>query len=208
MSGAARKRAVRRWPALPDALSLVRLAAVPLLWAVAALGETRWLAIGVALAASTDVLDGAIARRWHRTTARGSRLDSIADHTLTVSLALWLVWLRPYFVREQWRLLALWAALGVTALLVGWVRFHRIGDLHLYSAKLAGTLGYLFAIGLLLFGGYSPVAFYVVYAVCVLAALETLVALAALPAVDEHLGSLLLRRHRQGLPPAPPATPP
>ena len=33
-----------------------------------------------------------------------------------VAVAAWLVWLRPAFVREQLPLLAVWAALGVTAL--------------------------------------------------------------------------------------------
>src|SRR5690606_25427113 len=137
-------------------------------------GQATWLGVGVMVAALTDVVDGPIARRLRRSTARGSRLDSIADHALTASTGVWIVLLRPEFVVEQLALLIAWAALGGSALLVGWVRFRRIGDLHLYSAKAAGTLGYLFAIWLLLFGTYSVGVFRVVVAICILASLETL----------------------------------
>lgn len=183
-----------RWATLPNRLSRLRLAAIPLLWILAIAGETTWLAVGLMIAAMTDVADGAIARHYHRTTALGSRLDSIADHTLTASTALWLVWLRPDFVAEQLPLLGAWVALGITALLVGWVRFRRIGDLHLYSAKIAGTLGYLFAVWLLLFGTYSVTVFYLVIGISMLASAESLLVVSTRSAVDEHVGSILSRR--------------
>ena len=180
----------------------MRLAAVPFLWILVALRETTWLGIGVAVAALTDVLDGVIARRIRHTTEWGSRLDSIADHTLTISVGIWLVWLRPEFVRRELPLLIAWAVLALVVLLVGWVRFRRFGGLHLYSAKLAGTLGYLFAIWLLTFGSYSPVVFYLIVSICMLAAVESLLALAILPNVDEHIGTLL-RPSRRGAADAP-----
>jgi phosphatidylglycerophosphate synthase len=177
---------------LPDRLTLVRLVSVPVLWIVALFREPLWLGVGVIVAAFTDIIDGPIARRSHRTTARGSRVDSIADHLLTASIALWIVWLRPAFVAEHLPLLAAWAILGAAALLVGWVRFRKIGDLHLYSAKVAGTLGYLFAIWLLLFGTYSTAAFYVLMAVLFVASGESLLVVATRATVDEHVGSILL----------------
>lgn len=183
-----------RWAKLPNRLTRLRLAAIPLLWILAIAGETTWLAVGLMIAAITDVADGAIARHYHRTTALGSRLDSIADHTLTASTALWLVWLRPDFVAEQLPLLSAWVALGLTALLVGWVRFRRIGDLHLYSAKIAGTLGYLFAVWLLLFGTYSVTVFHLVIGMSILASTETLLVVSTRSTVDEHVGSILSRR--------------
>ena len=177
---------------LPDRLTLVRLLSVPILWLVALLREPLWLGIGVIVAAFTDIIDGPIARRSRRTTARGSRVDSIADHLLTASLAIWIVMLRPAFVAAHGPLLAAWAILGATALLVGWVRFRRLGDLHLYSAKVAGTLGYLFAIWLLLFGTYSTAAFYVVMACAFVASGESLLVVATRATVDEHVRSILL----------------
>lgn len=183
---------------ISDRLTLIRLASTPILWIVAAvLRDPFWLGIGAAVAAFTDVLDGPIARRSHRTTARGSRLDSIADHLLTASIALWVVWLRPAFVAEHHPLLAAWAILGVAAIVVGWVKFRRIGDLHLYSAKVAGVLAYLFAIWLLIFGTYSEAVFYVLIAMLFVASGEHLLVVMTRDSVDEHVGSILLspRRH-------------
>ena len=183
---------------ISDWLTIARLVSVPILWIVAfLLRDPFWVGIGAAVAAFTDVLDGQIARRTHRTTARGSRLDSIADHLLTASIVLWLVWLRPTFIAEQLPLLAAWAIVGLTALLVGWVRFRRIGDLHLYSAKVSGVIAYLFAIWLLIFGTYNETVFYVVMACLFIGSAENLLVVATRKSVDEHVGSILLRRGRQ-----------
>jgi hypothetical protein len=76
------------------------------------------------------------------------------------------------------------------------VRFGRIGDLHLYSAKVAGTLGYLFAIWLLLFGSYSETLFYLLVASLLVASGESLLVVAARKTVDEHIGSIFLSSTR------------
>lgn len=182
---------------LPDALTVSRILSVPILWVVALAGRPFWLGVGVSLAAFTDLIDGPIARHGHRTSARGSQLDSIADHLLTASTALWLVWFRPGFVAEQLPLLVAWATIGLTMLLVSWTRFRKIGDLHLYSAKVAGTLGYLFAIWLLLFGTYNETLFYVLMACILVASSESLLVVATLETVDEHVGSIFLSSRRR-----------
>jgi phosphatidylglycerophosphate synthase len=165
---------------------------VPILWIVALVRGPFWLGIGVAVAAFTDVIDGPIARHSHRTSARGSQLDSIADHLLTASTAIWLVWFRRAFITDRLPLLAAWAIVGLAALVVGWVRFRRIGDLHLYSAKVAGAFGYLFAIWLLVFGTYSETLFYVLMASLFIASGESLLVVATRGTVDEHVGSIFL----------------
>jgi phosphatidylglycerophosphate synthase len=193
-SNSARDAAAYGWPMR---LTLVRLGMLPFLWLLAGLGRTSWLALGVAAAALTDVIDGALARRLRQTTERGSRLDSLADHLLSASMICWLIWLRPGFVRNELLWLVGWAALGATALLVGWARHRRFGDLHLYSAKVAGTLAYVFAIWVLLFGTYSRILFRVVAALCVAAAMETLLVFSTRRSVDERIGSVLFRRGRE-----------
>ena len=183
---------------ISDWLTLVRLASVPILWIVALIWrDPFWVGIGAAVAAFTDVLDGPIARHSHKTTARGSRLDSIADHLLTFSIAGWVIWFRPDFIAEQVYLLAAWGIVGVSALIVGWVRFRRIGDLHLYSAKVAGALMYLFAIWLLIFGTYNETVFYVVIATLFIGSGENLLVVSTRKSVDERIGSILLRPRRR-----------
>lgn len=175
-----------------DRLTALRLALIPILWVLAVLGLPVHVGIGVILAGLTDMLDGYLARRAGQSTPFGSHFDSIADHLLSASMLIWLLWLRPAFFREQLPLLLLWAGLGLAVLLVGWVRFRRFGDLHLYSAKAAAIVGSLFGISLLIFGTYSRPVFYAVLAVCFLAAAETLIALLTRSDVDEHIGSIFL----------------
>src|SRR4051812_5104841 len=90
----------RHLSTLPNQITAARLAMVPLLWVLAVFNRPAWLGMGVAVAGATDVLDGWLSRRWHQTSEFGSRLDSVADHLLAISVTLWLVLLRPYFFRE------------------------------------------------------------------------------------------------------------
>lgn len=183
---------------IPNLITGSRLVLLPVLWWIAALGETRWLAIGIAITISTDFFDGMIARALDARSELGSRLDSIADHLLSASFLIWLVWLQPDFFSRHGRELAIWAGFGIVALAVGWIRFRRIGDLHLYSAKLAMTAGYLFGISLLFFDGYDPRVFYLVLFICFVAAAETLLVYLTRRDPDERIGSILTRRSRTG----------
>lgn len=183
---------------VPNVLTALRLLLVPVLWVLALLGHARLVGAGTLLAWFTDMLDGPIARRTRSTTRWGSTFDSVADHALTVSVVFWLILLRPEFVREQFPLLAGWAALALLTVAVGMIRFGKPGDLHLYSGKLAGGLGYLFGASLLLFDSYSRWAFYAVFAIACLAALEALAIFLTASRVDEHRRSILFPPRRTG----------
>lgn len=167
-----------------------------MLWTLAVFHETTALAIGLSLAAFTDVVDGIVARRSGRTTTFGSRLDSIADHLLTASTVVWLLWLRPEFVARERVALSVWVGFGLLVLLVGWIRFRTIGGVHLYSAKLAAVLGYLVAIGVILFTDFPGWIVRIVVGVALFAALETLVVFLTHDRVDEHTGSIFLSSRR------------
>ena len=179
---------------VPNQLSLLRLALVPALWAVALTGRPVWVGVGVAVAATTDWLDGYLSRKGNQTSAFGSRIDSVADHLLAISTALWMALLRPEFYRaEKWPMIG-WAAFALFVLAVSWIKFRRFVDLHLYTSKLAVVLSFFFAIPLLIFGDYHPAHFYLTWAACLLAAAEALYAILTRERVDEHIGTVLRRR--------------
>jgi phosphatidylglycerophosphate synthase len=201
MSEASGERRGRGWGGLaevrrqlrtvPNQLTASRLALVPVLWVVALLDRPVWLGVGVMLASGTDMLDGWLSRRWNQTSEFGSRLDSVADHLLAISTTLWLVLLRPFFFREQRWPLILWGAFSLFVLLVSWLKFRRVVNLHLYTSKVAVILAFLFGIPLLLLGRYSRLHFWITLAVCVLAAVESLAIILTRDRVDENIGSIL-----------------
>lgn len=182
---------------LPDALTLARLAALPVLWTLAVLKMPEALAAGAAAAAFTDVLDGMLARRLRVTSRRGGALDSLADHLLSASLVAWLFMFRPqFFGAEGVRLLA-WAAFALLVLGVGWVRFRQVGNLHLYSAKAAGVAGYVFGLLLLYSGEYSRGVWMGVLGLAWFAGIESLAVILTRRDVNDHGGSILLPRRRR-----------
>ncbi|HUO86790.1 MAG TPA: CDP-diacylglycerol--glycerol-3-phosphate 3-phosphatidyltransferase [Thermoanaerobaculia bacterium] len=70
---------------LPNALTVSRILLVPLLVVVllTRIEDREWYALGLfLLAASTDFLDGFIARRWKKITRLGKLLDPAADKIL------------------------------------------------------------------------------------------------------------------------------
>lgn len=180
-----------RFLRLADQLTALRLLLIPPLWVLALLDLRLALGVGVAVAGLTDVLDGPIARRQGRPSRFGSQLDSIADHALTASTLAWLIMFRPDFFREYGLPMAAWAVLAIATLAVGWVRFRRFANLHLYSAKLAGFVGYMFAIWLLMFDRPAAPFFYIAIALAFIATGETLIALLTRSGVDEHIGTII-----------------
>lgn len=182
---------------LPDLLTALRLIAAPILWVFALLRLRYALAIGLAIAGLTDVLDGFFARRMHHTTRTGSQLDSIADMTLFISIVIWLLMLRPDLFRDYGEVLIAWSVLGIITLLVGWIRFRRIGNLHLYTAKAAGVIGYFFALYMIMFDGPAAPFFWLAIGAAFVATTESLLVLLLRSRVDESAGSLF-RRLRRG----------
>lgn len=81
---------------LPNALSALRLLLIPLLLYLVLRREALAAACGVlALSAATDVLDGAIARRFHMESELGRFLDPLADKLTQCALLLCAVLRRP-----------------------------------------------------------------------------------------------------------------
>lgn len=155
-------------------ITTLRLVSIVPLWALALAGRPVAVGVLLALAASTDVLDGYIARRRGEESAFGTRYDSIVDHLLAASTVAWLLLLRPEFVRDERAVLIPWLVLGGISLVVGWIRFGRIGGFHRYSAKAANAVGFGFVVYLLIFETYPAWLFYVAIGVCYLGSAETL----------------------------------
>jgi phosphatidylglycerophosphate synthase len=182
---------------LPDQLTLTRLLLAAPLWVFAVLRLRSWLGLGLLVAGLTDVLDGAVARRSGGVTRFGSQLDSVADMLIITSMVIWLRMLRPEFFRMYATPILIWATLGIATLILGWIRFRRVGDVHLWSAKVAGVLGYLFTVYMLTFDRPAAPFFWIAIGAAFVSAGETLIVMATQSTIDEHAGTVLRMRRRR-----------
>ena len=180
-----------------DALSGLRLFLIPVIWWVAFLGDGRLVALGLLMAGASDFLDGYIARRLKQESTRGARLDSLADSLLLMSAAIWFELLHPEILRENAVVVTVTAGIYVSSLAVGWLKFRHLGNLHLYSSKVAGGLLYSFALATLAMGIYSPLLLWLAAIAFMVSSAETLLAQLLLSAVDENMGSILLALKRR-----------
>lgn len=165
---------------LPNALSIARIAAVPVLVVLAWLGRETAFTWVLVPALLTDIADGLVARTFRLQSKLGALLDSTAD-TLLMLAACFGVWrLHPEVLQQHGLEVAIalgaWLLEDVAALL----RYRRLSSFHTYLSKVAGNLLGLF-IGVLFVFGHEPWLLHVAVAVSVLASLEELVLLALLP---------------------------
>ena len=185
---------------LPNALSALRLALVPVLWLFALRDAAGAVAAGLVLAGVTDFLDGRLARRLGVASPFGAKLDSLADNALAVSAPVWVALLRPDVI-DAYRLpLSFVLTLYGAFLGVAWVRFRRVGNLHLSSARLGTVLLYAFAVHATLWRESAPLLFWPAFAVVTAGLVEGLALMALVRRVDEHAASLVVvwqRAHRR-----------
>ncbi|MFB9670478.1 CDP-alcohol phosphatidyltransferase family protein [Microlunatus capsulatus] len=135
---------------LPNVLSLLRLAGVPLMvWLI--LGPHHdLLAVAVlALAGFTDWLDGFLARRWHQTSRVGQMLDPVADRLYILAVVLCLA------VRDVipwWLVVLLVARDAMITALVPLLRTRGFSSLPVHFLGKAATFNLLYAFPLILLG--------------------------------------------------------
>lgn len=135
---------------VPNILSLLRLAGIPLMiWLI--LGpHSDALAVGVlAIGGFTDWLDGFLARRWHQTSRLGQMLDPIADrlYILAVLLSLAIRQIIPW-----WLVAILIAREVLIGLLVPMLKTRGYSSLPVHFLGKAGTFCLLYAFPLVLLG--------------------------------------------------------
>ena len=135
------------WLTLPNVITLVRLLMAPVSLWVAAQGHAtvyKWM---FAIAVSTDLADGLLARWLKAQTILGARLDAAADTATYLVLFFAVSWLWPDFIDAHLEMLAV--ALGLYGVNHAWAlaRFRKLPAYHTWAGK---TSAVLMAAGMLL----------------------------------------------------------
>lgn len=139
-----------RFWTVPNVLSLIRLAGVPIfLWLVLGPHADVWAVVVLAAASFTDWLDGQIARRWHQVSRVGQMLDPIADRLYIFATVVALM-LRG--VIPLWLVIALVARDLAMVCLVPVLRTRGFTSLPVHFVGKAATFCLLFSFPLLLLG--------------------------------------------------------
>ena len=135
---------------LPNLLSLLRLAGVPLfLWLVLGPEEDGWALLVLAVSGFTDWLDGYLARKLDQRSQLGAILDPVADrlYILAVVVGLALREIIPW-----WLALALPLRDALLWILVPFLRTRGYSSLPVHFLGKAATANLLYAFPLLLLG--------------------------------------------------------
>jgi CDP-diacylglycerol--glycerol-3-phosphate 3-phosphatidyltransferase len=162
---------IRAWT-LPNLLSGFRLLSAPVLVALAMAGQREpflWL---LALAFSTDAVDGVLARITGQTSSLGARLDSWADVAIYVATTVSLLLLWPALMRSEWLAIVAVVASFVIPAIAGLMRFGHFTSYHTRLVKLAVVATVIGLFIMLL--GLAVWPFWVAAAFAVLAGLEEL----------------------------------
>jgi cardiolipin synthase len=135
---------------LPNVLSLLRLAGIPLMvWLILGPQADGLAVLVLALGGFTDWLDGHLARAWHQTSRLGQMLDPIADrlYILAVLISLGLRTIIPW-----WLVAILIAREVMIGLLVPALKTRGYSSLPVHFLGKAGTFSLLYAFPLVLLG--------------------------------------------------------
>ncbi|HEV2286388.1 MAG TPA: CDP-alcohol phosphatidyltransferase family protein [Steroidobacteraceae bacterium] len=173
---------------LPNAVSALRILAVPVLALLAFRGAG--LAFTILLAASLllDALDGYLARRLNQQTPLGAQLDSWGDFLTVLVYPGAALWLQPVLLKHN----ALWVTLAFLAYLspiaLGFLKYGRLTS---YHTRLMSLCAYLMgAAAVAFFAGWSDLPLRGACLVLVAAAAEEVLITATLPVWQANVRDL------------------
>lgn len=174
---------------LPNAITLLRLAAVPVLAWLAYAGEYQFFAYMLVACLLGDVIDGTLARLLRATTPFGAQLDSVADTALFfVAVAGTLVFHLDAVRAHALAFLlvpGVWLAENGAAL----VRYRRLSSFHTWLSRAAAVAMGAFVVTLFL-RGLVPWLLTLAVGAVLLATLEEFVLLWMLPEWTPNVGGV------------------
>ncbi len=173
---------------LPNALSLFRIAMVPVLGVLAWTGQESIFLGALLLSLGSDVADGYVARKSGVTSETGAKLDSWGDLATYATLPLFAWWLWPEMLRAEVHYLACALFAYTLPIAVGLLRFGRLTSYHTWAAK--GTAVLMGVALFVLFAGGPSWPFHVATFLLVVEAMEEIAISCVLPRWKSDVRSL------------------
>lgn len=127
------------WSTLPNRVTMLRFAAVPLLFVLSSTGKPTAFLICLVFALATDLLDGFLARRMGLASEFGARLDTFADLAIYITLPIcaWRLW--PELMAREIGYVVVAILSYALPVLAGLSKYGRVPAYHTWSAKIAAA---------------------------------------------------------------------
>lgn len=125
---------------IPNLLSFLRPALVPVLLYFAWTGEGTLFLVFFACSLLSDIADGYLARRLNQVSDLGAKLDSWCDFTTWMAAAICVWWLWPDLVRREAPYVIAMVASYVVPIIVGFAKYRRMTSYHTWGAKLSAIV--------------------------------------------------------------------
>jgi CDP-diacylglycerol--glycerol-3-phosphate 3-phosphatidyltransferase len=177
---------------ISNQITLLRFLFILIMWiGVIIKKPTSYIAVGFILCGISDFLDGFFARKLNQITELGSRLDSWADNILLISGILWTVMLMPEIFTDNIFIFSFAFGTYIIFIIIGFLKFHRFANLHLYLSKMSTLILYFFLVHAFFTGIYNQIFFYFTVGISFISALEGIIIFIILPEVNENIGTLI-----------------
>ena len=124
---------------IPNMISGIRILCAPILLFLAWEGYRKAFIVLLLASLVSDAIDGYIARKFSVSSKVGTRLDSLGDMAiyLTVPICAW--WLWPQILKQEALFVFIAIAAYVVPLIAGLIKFRKIPSYHTLGAKIAAV---------------------------------------------------------------------
>jgi CDP-diacylglycerol--glycerol-3-phosphate 3-phosphatidyltransferase len=135
-------------------------------------GLFKWF---LAISFLTDAVDGTLARRYHVSSKRGAKLDSIGDDLTILAAFVGMLVFHLDFVRQELTLLIILAGFYLLQVVLALYRYGKMTAFHTVLAKGAAILQAIFLLTLFFWPGAPRLLFYAAAALTALDLAEEIV---------------------------------
>ncbi len=183
-----------------NAITIYRIAAAPVLVFLIFTGNLdvfKWL-LGVSF--FTDLIDGALARKFKVSSILGAKLDSIGDDLTILAAIIGAFVFKLEFLKSQGWIIAVLLGLFIIQIVFSLFRYRKISSFHTYLAKIAAVVQGTFLILLFLLPEPVYFLFYTAAIITCLDLIEEIILVFILPVWEVNVKGLywVLRRPKAG----------
>lgn len=165
---------------IPNYITLFRIVAAPVLWFLLYTDHKSAFTWLLTAAFFTDLIDGVIARKIHKVSALGSKLDSWGDSMTILTGLAGLLYFEWELFKAYGTIVGLVIGLHLLQLVLSLWRYRKPSSFHTYSAKTAALGIGIFMLLTLHFGFYEWL-FYIAIGLLVMDAVEESILIFMLP---------------------------